>query len=547
MTLTPSAHIDTFTRDSLPAAEDWPVLEFALPELQYPAFLNAAEELLDRTIDRFGAERPALFTSDGASWSYGQLRAAANQCANYLTEVLGVVPGNRVLLRVANSPRAAAWWLGALRAGAVVVTTMPAWTHTELSKVASRVLPRIAIVDEPDATAVAALATLVDPPPVLVTGESPASVWPAVLQQPDTFNAVPTASDDVALLSATSGTTGEPKVTMHFHRDVLSIADSFASKILQLTENDVSASTAPLAFTFGLGALVIFPLRTGGAAVLADNASPLELVSLIEPLGITVLYTAPSGYHTILESGAGKTLGKLRIGVSAGQHLPRSIYEEVLASSGVQLIDGIGATEMLHVFASAAGPDIRPGTTGRAVPGYRLSIRDEHGEELPRDTPGYLSVIGPTGCRYLNDPRQLNYVRQGWNTTGDLYSMDDDGYITYHGRSDSIIVTAGYNVSAFEVEQVLLAHPKVSDCAVIGLPDPAKGAIVGAFIVPRAGVPAGEELTAELLAHLRTVLSLYKSPRHLEYVDALPTNASGKVQKFLLRDRRTPRAEPRTP
>lgn len=538
MELSPTSHVDEFTRESLPPFEQWPTLEFTLPELQYPDRLNAAVELLDRTIERFGAERPALLLPDGGSWSYGELQRRANQFARVLVEDHGIVPGNRVLLRMPNSAWAVACWFGALKAGAVVVTTMVAWREIEIERVVAKVKPDLAVVDHRHLEPVGrVLEAAVGADGILVAGGAEDPLGAACDRKPGDFEAVDTAADDVALLGATSGTTGKPKVTMHFHRDILAIADTFAKHILRLTEHDVSASTAPLAFTFGLGGSVVFPLRSGGATVLAEQSGPLQLADLIEPLGITVLYTAPTGYRNLLKEGRADQLRRLRLGVSAGEHLSLETYEAVEAATGLRLVNGIGSTEMLHVFISAAGDDIKPGATGRAVPGYRATILDADGNELPPGEMGRLAVIGPTGCRYLDDPRQADYVSGGWNVTGDTYLMDEEGYFFFQARSDSLIVTAGYNVGAPEVEEAIESHPDVKECAVIGRDDPVRGVIVGAFVVPRDGVAGDDALTASILEHAKARIAVYKCPRRIDYIDALPRNPSGKVQHFVLRER----------
>ncbi|WP_312171367.1 AMP-binding protein [Microbacterium sp.] len=538
MTLSPSAHVDTYTRESLPPADLWPTLEFTIPEVQYPERLNAAAELLDRTIDRYGADRPAILLADGSSWSYGDLQRRADQFAKVLTEDHGLVPGNRVLLRMLNGPWTVACWLGALKAGMVVVTTMVAWRTQELHPIAARVRPALALVDHRGLDdADAAFGRLDRPPAVIVAGGERDLLIEACETKSGPFTAVDTASDDVALLGATSGTTGVPKITMHFHRDILANADTFGHHVLHLTSDDVSASTAPLAFTFGLGGNVVFPLRSGGAMVLVERATPVELAKLIEPLGITVLYTAPTGYRSIIKEGLAGELRRLRIGIAAGEHLTISTFEAVEEASGLRLINGIGSTEMLHVFVSASGDDIRPGATGRAVPGYRAVILDDDGAELPAGEPGRLGVIGPTGCRYLDDDRQRVYVQGGWNVTGDTFVQDDDGYFTFQARNDSMIVTAGYNVGAPEVEEAVLDHPDVLECAVVGCPDDDRGMIVVAFAVVRDGVTPSADLTSSILDHVKSRLSVYKCPRRVEYVTELPRNPSGKVQHFILRER----------
>ncbi|MFC5337295.1 AMP-binding protein [Leucobacter denitrificans] len=538
MELSPSGHLDGYARSVLPPHDQWPQLEFTLPELQYPQQLNAAAELIDRAVEQFGAERNAILLPGGGHWTYGELQRRANQFARVLTEDHGVVPGNRVLLRMNNSPWAVAFWLGTLKAGGIVATTMVAWKSHEFEQLLRKVRPTVAIVDHDALQDISEV--LEDHVPVndiLIFGGESNPLVHACASKPDTFTAVETASDDVALMSATSGTTGEAKVTMHFHRDILANADTFAKHTLQLSPTDVSASTAPLAFTFGLGGLVVFPLRTGGASVLMDRSGPIQLAQLIDELGITVLYTAPTGYRTLIKEGYGDQLSRLRVGVSAGEHLPEQTFRAVEQASGLRLVNGIGATEMLHVFISASGDDIRPGTTGRAVPGYRATILDDDGNELPPGEVGRLAVIGPTGCRYLSDARQSNYVSNGWNVTGDTYVMDEDGYFAFQARTDSVIVTAGYNVGAPEVEDVINLHADVLECAVVGRPDPDKGTIVNAFVVPRDGAAASDELRKSIIDHVKSRLAVYKCPRRIDFVEELPRNPSGKIQHFKLRER----------
>lgn len=538
MKLSPSAHVDGFARAALPPAEQWPTLEFTLPELQYPDRLNAAAELVDRAVERFGPERNALLSIDGAPWTYGELQQRADQFARVLTDDHGLVPGNRVLLRLYNNPWAVACWLGVLKAGGIVVTTMVAWQSHELRHVLPKTRPSIAVVDHRVLDGVVdTLHEYLAPEQVIVAGGDDDPLRAACEVKPAGFDAVATAADDVALLGATSGTTGSPKITMHFHRDILANADTFAKHTLRLTEHDVSASTAPLAFTFGLGGLVVFPLRTGGAALLVERPNPVELARRIRELGITVLYTAPTGYRAIVKEGLAAELSGLRLGVSAGEHLPRETFELIEASSGTRLVNGIGSTEMLHVFISASGDDIRPGMTGKPVPGYRATILDDAGLEVGVGVAGRLAVIGPTGCRYLDDDRQRHYVVDGWNVTGDTYVKDEDGYFTFQARTDSMIVTAGYNVGAPEVEEIVGLHPAVQECAVVGRPDPEKGMIVNAFVVPRPGIVGDDALTDDIIEHVKRRLALYKAPRRIDYLAELPRNPSGKVQHFVLRER----------
>ncbi|WP_410671743.1 AMP-binding protein [Amycolatopsis sp. cmx-4-68] len=526
MRLIPSAHTDSFCRDRLPPAGQWPRLVFDLPELRYPDRLNAATALLDGTAARLGPDRPCLRSLD-ETWTYGDVLARANRIAHVLTAELGVVPGNRVLLRGANTPWLAACWLGVLKAGAVAVTTMPMLRRHELDKIADRARPKVALCDE------RLLGELPPGLPVVSYGAELAERCP---RHPATFADVPTAADDVALLAFTSGTTGTPKATMHFHRDLLAIADTFSRHVVRPAADDLFCGTPPLAFTFGLGGLLVFPLHAGASVLLLERATPKELASIAAERSVTVLFTAPTAYRAILGSGDGPLLAGVRRAVSAGEALPAAVAERYREVVGRPLIDGIGSTEMLHVFISAADDAARPGTTGTVVPGFRAAVLDFDGRPVPDGTPGLLAVQGPTGCRYLEDPRQADYVRDGWNITGDTYVREPGGYFRFVARSDDMIVSAGYNIAAPEVEEVLLTHPDVAECAVVGTPDPDRGAVVTAFVVLRAGVTPGPDVGHALQEHAKAVAAPYKYPRRVRFVDALPRNASGKLQRFLLRE-----------
>lgn len=534
MELSPSAHVDSFTRDNLPPADQWPVLEFTLPELQYPERLNAATVLIDDAAAGFGAGRPALRTPDGTVWSYGELQRRANQVAQVLTEDLGVVPGNRVLLRGPNNPWLVAAWLGVLKAGAVVVTTMPVLRASEVGKISELTRPAVVISDHRFLDGVAGAAGGAAVVPYGSDADDDLTVRCAA--KDGQFTNVDTAADDVALLGPTSGTTGTPKVTMHFHRDILANADTFARHILTPGADDVFAGSPPLAFTFGLGGLVVFPLRFGASVLLTERATPVQLAEYAAAAGATILFTAPTAYRAILKEGRGDLLRGLRVAVSAGEHLPKETWEAVHEATGLRLVNGIGATEMLHVFISAAGEDIRPGTTGVPVPGFRAMILDEDGNEAGPNVPGRLAVIGPTGCRYLNDERQANYVHNGWNITGDTFSRDEDGYFVYQARSDNMIVSSGYNIGAPEVETAIDQHPDVVENAVIGRPDPERGSVVCAFIVLREGVKADAAKRKEIQDFVKATIAPYKYPRDIRFVTELPRNPSGKLQHFKLRE-----------
>lgn len=535
MTLTSSAHVDTFARDHLPPAESWPTFEFTLPELQYPDRLNAASVLIDDAVATYGPDRPALHTPAGESWSYGLLQRRANQVAQVLTEDCGVVPGNRVLLRGPNNPWLVAAWLGVLKAGAVVVTTMPMLRPAEIATIVTLTKPTLAITDHRFAADM--LAAAGTGLPVLTYGaDGYDDVAARCEAKSGDFTAVATAADDVALLGPTSGTTGTPKVTMHFHRDILANADTFARHILAPTADDVFAGSPPLAFTFGLGGLVVFPLRFGASALLTERATPIELAQAAAAANASILFTAPTAYRAILKEGRADLLSRLRIGVSAGEHLAEATWHAVHEATGLGLVDGIGATEMLHVFISAAGDDIKPGATGVAVPGYRATILDEDGNEAGPNEIGRLAVIGPTGCRYLDDQRQANYVCNGWNITGDTFLRDIDGYFVYQARSDNMIVSSGYNIGAPEVEAAVDQHPDVMENAVVARPDEHRGSVVCAFIVLREGVVGDDAKRKEIQDFVKATIAPYKYPRDVRFVSELPRNPSGKLQHFKLRE-----------
>ncbi|MDT4901152.1 MAG: 2-aminobenzoate-CoA ligase [Pseudonocardiales bacterium] len=525
-----SAHVDTFCRDNLPPRSSWPELHFDLAELHYPERVNCAAELVDAVIDELGPDRPCLLTPQGEVWTYAQLRDTANRIAHVLVDDFGIVPGNRVLLRGPNNPWLVACWVAVLKAGAVAVTTMPLLRSREISDVARIAEVSLALCDARfvDDLRAAELGAA----PVLAFGGSGDDLTSRTATASDDFAAVDTAADDVALLAFTSGTTGRPKATMHFHRDVLAIADTFSRHVVRPTPDDLFTGTPPLAFTFGLGGLVVFPLRVGAATLLVEKATPDELADLIATHRVSVCFTAPTGYRAMITSGSVARLGSLRRAVSAGEHLPEATWHAFHDATGIKLIDGIGSTEMLHVFVSAADVDIRPGSTGRAVPGYRAAVLDEHGVRVPAGTPGRLAVQGPTGCRYLADDRQGGYVQNGWNITGDTFVEDDDGYFRYLARSDDMIVSSGYNIAGPEVEEALLAHDAVLECCVVGVPDVARGQLVKAFVVLKDGTGPSPE---ELQSFVKARIAPYKYPRAVEFVASLPRTATGKVQRFALR------------
>jgi 2-aminobenzoate-CoA ligase len=532
--LSPSAHMDTFCRDHLPPAESWPEFVYDLPELSYPERLNCAAELLDAVTDRLGPDRPCLLIPHGQSWTYGSTRSTVNRIARVLVDEFGLVPGNRVLLRGPNNPWLAACWLAVVKAGAVAVTTMPLLRESELTAIAGISQVNLALCDARFTEDLLA-ADIGTAPVVTYGGPEPGDLTARIAGVRDDFAAVDTSADDVALLAFTSGTTGRPKATMHFHRDVLAIADTFSRYIVQPVADDVFTGTPPLAFTFGLGGLLLFPLRAGASTLLMEKATPDELADAIDANQVSVCFTAPTAYRAMLRSGRVASLRSLRRAVSAGEHLPESTWRAFHEATGLRLIDGIGSTEMLHIFVSAADDDIVPGATGKAVPGYQAAVLDDRGLPVPPGTPGRLAVKGPTGCRYLADARQSVYVQNGWNFTGDTYVQDENGYLHYLARNDDMIVSSGYNIAGPEVEEALLGHDAIHECCVVGIPDAERGQLVKAFIVLREGVVGSAALAAELQDFTKRQIAPYKYPRAIEFVNRLPRSATGKVQRFLLR------------
>lgn len=537
MTLTPSAHADTFARDHLPPPELWPEFLWSLPALRYPQRLNCAAELLDAAVAAGCGARRAVVT-DTRIATYAELLADANRIARVLRDELGLVPGNRVLLRGFNNDVLAAAWLGVVKAGGVVVTTMPLLRAKELRDVIGLARIEFAVCDRRAAADFESARDGESPGTRVVYShdDTPSGLAARMAAHRPEFENVPTAADDVCMIAFTSGTTGRPKGTMHFHRDVLAICDTFPPASFGLRADDLFTGTPPLAFTFGLGGLLLFPLRARAATLLLERPTPPLLLAAIAEHAASITFAAPTSYRALAALAERSSLGSLRACVSAGETLPvatRTLWREM---SGIDIIDGLGSTEMLHVFISAAGHDIRPGATGKAVPGYVARIVDDTGTPVPCGTVGRLAVKGPTGCRYLADPRQREYVEAGWNVTGDAYSMDADGYFWYQGRTDDMIVSSGYNIAAAEVEAALLDHPSVAECAVVGVPDEARGTIVKAFVVLHiaegSAAPPG---ATELQDFVKARIAPYKYPRAVEFVAALPRTETGKLQRFKLR------------
>jgi len=539
ITLGPSAHVDSFARDNLPPFEQWPDILLDRPEFQYPERLNIGVELTDRMVEKGFGDHTALI-GNGRRRTYKELADWSNRLAHALVENYGVKPGHRVLIRSGNNPALVAAWLAATKAGAVIVNTMPLLRAGELDKIVDKAEVALALCDSRIADELVACAKTSKFLKQVVnfdgTSNHDAELDRIALDKPVKFDAVLTGRDDVALLGFTSGTTGEPKATVHFHRDLLIIADGYAREVLNITSKDIFVGSPPLAFTFGLGGLAIFPLRFGATATLLENASPANMIQIIETYKATICFTAPTAYRAMMAAmDKGADLSSLRLAVSAGETLPGPVFEEWTRKTGKPILDGIGSTEMLHIFITNRIGDAHPGATGRPVAGYEAKIVDDDMNEVPRGKIGHLAVRGPTGCRYLADKRQKAYVNKGWNLPGDTFMQDEEGRFHFVARADDMIVSGGYNIAGPEVEAALLSHADVAECAVVAAPDPERGQIVAAYIVLKAGVPGGVDSVKRLQDHVKATIAPYKYPRAVNFVDALPKTQTGKLQRFKLR------------
>jgi 2-aminobenzoate-CoA ligase len=542
--MTYTAHVDSFARDNLPPRRQWPEFLFELPELKYPARMNCAAELLDRPVTRGHGHRIALRSPDGEC-TYTQLFTQANRLAHVLVREMGLKPGNRVLLRGPNNPMMAACWFAVMKAGGVCVATMPLLRAKELTEIIGKARITHALCDKRlEGELKAALPRCSSLQNVKFWyDDAPDSLDTLSLRQPLTFTNVRTAADDVALIAFTSGTTGKPKGTMHFHRDVIAMCDCFPRTCLKVGKDDIFCGTPPLAFTFGLGGMLCFPLRFGASTVLVEKLAPEALLETIQRFKATVCFTSPimvRGMSALLANEAGRfDLSSLKKCVSAGEALPDATRQMFKQASGIEIIDGIGSTEMMHIFISHTPERVRRGATGYAIPGYHAAVLDEEGRKCKPGVVGRLAVKGPTGCRYLADERQKDYVpnvaSDGWNVTGDAYLMDEDGYFFYQARTDDMIISAGYNIAGPEVEGVLLAHPAVAECGVVGAPDAERGTIVKAYVVLKPGQQRNEQTMKALQDHVKSVIAPYKYPRAVEFVDTLPRTETGKLQRFKLR------------
>ena len=540
-TLGPSGHVDDFARRNLPPADQWPDLLLDRPEFQYPDHVNAAVELTDRIVEKGMGDRIALI-GNGRQRTYKELADWSNRLAHALVENYGVKPGNRVLIRSGNNPALVAGWLAATKAGAVVVNTMPLLRAGELSKIVDKAEIALALSDSRIADELVACAKTSRFLKQVVnfdgTSNHDAELDRIALNKPVRFDAVKTGRDDVALLGFTSGTTGEPKATMHFHRDILAVADGYAKEVLKVTPDDVFVGSPPLAFTFGLGGLAVFPLRFGATATLLENAAPPEMIKIIETYKATICFTSPTAYRAMMAAmDKGADLSSLRLAVSAGETLPAPVFESWTRKTGKPILDGIGSTELLHIFITNREGDAVAGTTGQPVRGYEAKIVDDNMHEVPAGTIGKLAVRGPTGCRYLADHRQSNYVRDGWNLTGDAFVRDDKGRFSFVARADDMIISSGYNIAGPEVEAALLSHAAVAECGVVGAPDEARGMIVKAYVVVAADATADAALAAALQEHVKQTIAPYKYPRAIEFIAQLPKTETGKLKRFALRQK----------
>jgi 2-aminobenzoate-CoA ligase len=532
-----TAHVDTFARDNLPPQGLWPEFRFDLPELKYPARMNCATELLDKPVTRGYGHRVALRSPDGEC-TYTQLFTQANRLANVLVREMGLKPGNRVLLRGPNNPMMAACWFAVMKAGGICVATMPLLRAKELTEVIRKAEITHALCDKrlqedlelalPSCSSLTNIKYWYD--------GSPDSLDELSLRQPLTFGNVATAADDVALIAFTSGTTGKPKGTMHFHRDVIAMCDCFPRSTLRVHKDDIVCGTPPIAFTFGLGGMLCFPMRYGASAVLVEKHTPETLLETIARFKANTCFTSPIMYRQMAALADRWDLRSLKKCVSAGEALPDATRQLFKEATGIEIIDGIGSTEMIHIFISHTPERVRRGATGYAIPGYQATVLDEDGRPCAPGVVGHLAVKGPTGCRYLADERQRNYVQRGWNLTGDAYLRDEDGYFFYQARTDDMIISAGYNIAGPEVESALLQHAAVSECGVIGWPDEERGTIVKAFVVLKPGNDGTDEMKKTLQDHVKKVIAPYKYPRAVEFVDSLPRTETGKLQRFRLKD-----------
>jgi 2-aminobenzoate-CoA ligase len=529
---------DTFARDNLPASEDWPVLDVSAPQYRFATRINCAHELLRAALDAGLGARPALIAPQ-QTLTYATLESRSNQIAQALAKLPGFISGQRVLVRGPNNPQFVACWLGIIKAGGIAVATMPLLRARELTSIVDAADVALALCDERWLGELENAVSAAQRNARIIafdgTATSGAELESLTARAPTTFKPVDTAADDVALIAFTSGTTGKPKGTMHFHRDVLAICNGLPRHCLDASSSDRFIGSPPLAFTFGLGGLALFPLSVGGAGILLEEAGPSALAAGIERFAATVCFTAPTAYRAMLASPAGLKLESLRCSISAGETLPAATFEAWQDLTGLASVDALGSTELLHAFVASRPARMRAGYTGEVLAGYTARVVDDAMQPVAPGEPGHLAVKGPTGCRYLNDARQREYVRDGWNLTGDTYAVDESGYFRFVARCDDMIISAGYNIAGPEVETALMAHAAVHECAVVGVPDAHRGQLVQAYVVVHPGMRADTHLSAALQNHVKQMIAPYKYPRRITFIEALPRTETGKVQRFRLR------------
>ena len=538
----PSVQTDRFVLDRLPPADQRAVMRYELPELRIQAQANLVDVLLNNIAARGLSNRPFL-RSDKLVLTYAEAENRINRVAQVLTEEFGLLPGNRVLLRGGNSIGMALAWLGAVKAGLIAVATMPLLRAKELGEIVEKSQVTLALCDasllEELKLAQTQSGTLKHLIAFNLQGASDKkadSLDDLCALKSGQFASCPTSADDIAMMAFTSGTTGTPKAAVHSHRDVLAACEAWPRHILRATPEDIIVGSPPLAFTFGLGGMLLFPMRAGASVYFPSIAyTPEAMVRLMNDVKATICYTAPTFYRQMAAFAKQLGMPTLRICVSAGEALPDATRQLWKDASGIDMIDGIGATEMFHIFISTVPGDVRRGAIGKVVPGYTARVVDDNGEEVARGTIGRLAVQGPTGCKYLDDARQARYVVNGWNYPGDAFLQDADGYFFYQARDDDMIITSGYNVGGPEVEDALLKHAAVAECGVIGLPDEERGMIVKAIVVLKPGHDGNACLVKALQDHVKATLAPFKYPRKIEFIEKLPRTETGKLQRFKLR------------
>jgi len=525
-------YTDNFAHDNLPSIDLQPDYLCDLPQFQHPEMLNCVERLLDNHIKKGNGDAVCIRTFE-ESWTYNNLFEKANQIAHVFIDDLGLVSGNRVLLRSANNPMMVACWFAVLKAGGIVVSTMPLLRSKELTTIIDCAEISIAISDSDLADEM----NQVESKFLKITSFFRNGDLDKLTQyKPKNFENYHSKADSVCLIGFTSGTTGLPKMTAHYHKDILNICEAFPVYSLQPTKDDIFIGSPPLGFTFGLGGLVLFPMYFGASTFLIEKPSPDLLLKAIQEYKVTICFTAPTAWRVLTTKLNEFNVSSLRKCVSAGETLPLQVWHDWYDATGLKIIDGIGSTEILHIFISSNEENMIPGATGLPILGYEAKIIDENGNELPINESGKLAIKGITGCKYLNrEEKQKEYVQNGWNITGDIFKKDDNGYYWFVARGDDMIISSGYNIAAIEVESVLLTHEDILECAVVGLPDEERGMLVCAHIVLKDNNKASVEFKKTIQQWFKQVAAPYKYPRVINFIESLPKTETGKIQRFKLK------------